>query len=439
MKNVWQIIKREYLTRVKKKTFLLTTFLTPILILVFGAILVLILSYQSDESPKIMIKDENALVTKKDIEEKKINAELTDKDLATLRTSEEKDYAGVLYVPVIDSLMKRSHEVSYYSEDALAPDVSMRLESLIEEKIRKRKIRYLNYDEETLASLKTSVKVSSRAMRDDEDAVGPLNSGIAAVLGGIMGFIMYFVVSIYGSMVMRGVMEEKINRIVEVMVSSVRPFELMLGKVLGIGGVGLTQLLIWIIVFPLLAFLLQLVVPAMSPSDVQQMTEGMSGGAGASEMEAMIQEVNNALNTVRWHILLPSFVVFFFGGYLLYAALFAAIGSAVGDDMGESQSLTLPVMIPIVFGIYIMFSAIQNPSSPLAVWSSMIPFFSPMVMPARLAFNPPMWQLILSIVILYATVIAVIWLSGRIYRVGILMYGKKASFKELGRWLVTKR
>lgn len=438
MKNVWQIIKREYLTRVKKKTFLLTTFLTPILIVVFGAILVLILSYQSDESPKIMIKDDNALVTKEDIEEKKLNAELTSEDLTTLRTQEEREYAGVLYIPAIDSLMKRAHEVSYYSEDALAPDVSIRLESLIEDKIRKRKIEFLNYDEETLASLKTNVKVSSKAMRDDEDAVGPLNSGIAAVLGGIMGFIMYFVVSIYGSMVMRGVMEEKINRIVEVMVSSVRPFELMLGKVLGIGGVGLTQLLIWIIVFPLLAFLLQLVAPAMSAADMQQMTEGMPG-SGASEMEGMILEVNNALNTVKWHIVLPSFVIFFFGGYLLYAALFAAIGSAVGDDMGESQSLTLPVMIPIVFGIYIMFSAIQNPSSPLAVWSSMIPLFSPMVMPARLAFNPPMWQLILSIVILFVTVIAVIWLSGRIYRVGILMYGKKASFKELGRWLVTKR
>ncbi|HKK89212.1 MAG TPA: ABC transporter permease [Saprospiraceae bacterium] len=438
MKNVWQIIKREYLTRVKKKTFLLTTFLTPILIVVFGAILVLILSYQSDESPKIMIKDDNALITKEDIKEKKLNAELTSQDLTTLRTQEERDYAGVLYIPAIDSLMKRAHEVSYYSEDALAPDVSLRLESLIEDKIRKRKIQFLNYDEETLASLKTNVKVSSKAMRDDEDAVGPLNSGIAAVLGGIMGFIMYFVVSIYGSMVMRGVMEEKINRIVEVMVSSVRPFELMLGKVLGIGGVGLTQLLIWIIVFPLLAFLLQFLVPAMSASDVQQMTEGM-GGSSPSEMEGMILEVNNALNTVKWHIVLPSFVIFFFGGYLLYAALFAAIGSAVGDDMGESQSLTLPVMIPIIFGIYIMFSAIQNPSSPLAVWSSMIPFFSPMVMPARLAFNPPMWQLILSIVILFVTVVAVIWLSGRIYRVGILMYGKKASFKELGRWLVTKR
>lgn len=435
MKNVWQIIRREYLTRVKKKTFLLTTFLTPILIVVFGAILVWILSYQSNESPKIMIKDDSALITAEDIKEKKLNAELTNKDLQSLRNTEDRDYVGVLFIPAIDSILSQTHEVDYYSEDALAPDVSMRLESMISEKIRKEKVKFLQYDEETLATLSTNTKIKSKAMKEDEDALGPLNSGIAAALGGIMGFIMYFVVSIYGSMVMRGVMEEKINRIVEVMVSSVKPFELMLGKVLGIGGVGLTQLLIWIVFFPLLSLLLSTFFPSLvNPGEMQQMAESMN----SSEIQGIVSDINQAVNTVNWAVLLPSFVLYFFGGYLLYAAMFAAIGSAVGDDMGESQSLTIPVMIPIVFGIYIMISAIQNPSSPLAVWSSMIPFFSPMVMPARLAFNPPMWQLLLSIGILFLSVIAIIWLSGRIYRVGILMYGKKASFKELGRWLLSK-
>lgn len=432
MSNVWEIVKREYLTRVKKKTFLLTTFLTPILIVVFGVILVLILGYQSNESPKILIKDDNGgLVTQADLDNSKLNAELSNKDLAVLRQQEDKDYVGVLYVPKIDSLLKRSHEVSYYSDDAIAPDIAMRLESMLSEKIRKRKIVALNYNEETIETLRTSIKMKTKALSDEEDAAGPLNSGIAAALGGIMGFIMYFAVSIYGSMVMRGVMEEKINRIVEVMVSSVKPFELMLGKVLGIGGVGLTQLLIWVIFFPLVSLLISFFYP-MNPSDLQAMTEGLPN----SDIQDTIMEFNSALSTIDWHIILPSFLIFFFGGYMLYAALFAAIGSAVGDDMGEAQSLQIPVVLPIIFGIYIMISAIRNPSSPLAVWSSMIPFFSPMVMPARLAFNPPMWQLLLSIALLILTVIGIIWLSGRIYRVGILMYGKKASFKELWRWLI---
>jgi ABC-2 type transport system permease protein len=320
MKNVWQIIRREYLTRVKKKTFLLTTFLTPILIVVFGAILVWILSYQSNESPKIMIKDDSALITAEDIKEKKLNAELTNKDLQSLRNTEDRDYVGVLFIPAIDSILSQTHEVDYYSEDAL------------------------------VATLSTNTKIKSKAMKEDEDALGPLNSGIAAALGGIMGFIMYFVVSIYGSMVMRGVMEEKINRIVEVMVSSVKPFELMLGKVLGIGGVGLTQLLIWIVFFPLLSLLLSTFFPSLvNPGEMQQMAESMN----SSEIQGIVSDINQAVNTVNWAVLLPSFVLYFFGGYLLYAAMFAAIGSAVGDDMGESQSLTIPVMIPIVFGIYI--------------------------------------------------------------------------------------
>lgn len=432
MTNIWQIIRREYLVRVKKRTFLLTTFLTPILIVLFGVVLFFILAYESNESPKMLVMDQNSdLILQKDLEEYKINAELTQRSLNAIRSDEEKDYAGLVNIPKVEDIMTEHLSLEYYSDDALAPDVASKLELLIEDKLRQRKVKFLGYDDQKIKALETRIKIESKAWSDDDTAIGPLNSSIAAALGMAMGFIMYFAVSIYGSMVMRGVMEEKINRIVEVMISSVKPFELMLGKVLGIGAVGITQLLIWIVFFPLLSLIANLFF-SFNPEDIQQLSQSLPN----SDMEAMVMDFSAAINNINWTLILPSFLVFFICGYMLYAALFAAVGSAVGDDMGEAQSLTVPIMLPIVFGIYIMITAVRNPSSPLAVWSSIIPFFSPMVMPARLAFNPPMWQLILSIVLLILTVVAVIYISGRIYRVGILMYGKKASFKELWRWLM---
>jgi len=244
-------------------------------------------------------------------------------------------------------------------------------------------------------------------------------------------------VLMYGQLVMRSVMEEKTNRIVEVMMSSVKPFDLMLGKIIGAGAVGLTQVVIWII----LSGAISLLVPLLFGSpDIGQMGASM---AADSMNEAAVQDAGfqmmKELSNQNWPLIIFSFIVFFLGGYFIYSSLFAAIGSAMSDDLGESQALVLPITIPIVLAIYIVFFAgIRNPHSGLMVFASIFPLFSPIVMPFRMAFNPPLWQVILSLVTIVLSAFFFVWLAGRIYRVGILMYGKKVTFKELGKWLFYK-
>lgn len=243
---------------------------------------------------------------------------------------------------------------------------------------------------------------------------------------------MYMTVFIYGMMVMRSVMEEKTNRIVEVMISSVKPFQLMLGKIIGVGAVGLTQVAIWAILIPTMSFLVTL----LFGFDSAQMNTSMPAAEiNPDDTEAMIALAMGELTGQNWALILPLFILYFLGGYFLYSSLFAAVGSAMGDDLGEGQALTLPITIPVIIAFYIMFVAVQAPNSSLAVWASIFPLFSPIVMPARLAFEPPMWEILLSIAVLIASCTFFVWLSGRIYRVGILMYGKKVTFKELGKWL----
>jgi ABC-2 type transport system permease protein len=236
-------------------------------------------------------------------------------------------------------------------------------------------------------------------------------------------------------MVMRSVMEEKMNRIVEVMISSVRPFYLMMGKIIGVGGVGLTQIIIWAILIPLVVLGARLAFD-FDPQQIR-LDEGVTE-LNQEDIELAISQVMLELKAVNWWIIIPCFILFFIGGYIIYSSLFAAIGSAMSDDLGESQALSLPITIPVILALYIMFVAVRVPDSTLAVWASIFPFFSPIVMPARLAFGPPIWQILLSLLLLFGAAIFCVWISGRIYRVGILMYGKKGSFKEIWKWMMMK-
>ena len=248
--------------------------------------------------------------------------------------------------------------------------------------------------------------------------------------------LIYFVIFAYGGMVMRSVMEEKTNRIVEVLVSSVKPFELMLGKILGVGAVGLTQFAIWAVTFPLI----YLGMGLLFADKLQGMQESMDAGTTA-DAEAQAETIIMALNSLEsfnFTYIIGMLLIFFLLGYFLYASLFAAVGAAMGDDSGEGQSLNLIVSLPIIIGFYLGISVINNPGSNMAVWSSLIPLFSPIIMPVRIIFDPPSWQVILSVVILLVSCIFFIWLSGRIYRVGILMYGKKTTLKEFVQWIFRK-
>lgn len=304
------------------------------------------------------------------------------------------------------------------------------VKDVVRGRVREYKLKEMGITEDEMDRLNTRVQLKPQSITDKGENNSAYSNIIGAGLGYLMTILMFMITIVYGSFVMRGVFEEKVNRINELIISSVKPMELMLGKIIGIGGVGLTQFAIWAILMPLVVMLGQLLVPGAAQT-APQMNPEMMNQISEFDLGTVINEIANQ----NWMLILPTLVFYFIGGYLLYASLFAAIGSALGDDMNEGQSLTLPVMLPVILSFYIAMSILRSPDSSLAFWASIIPFFSPIVMPARLAFNPPFWQIALSLILLFAGVLACVWAAARIYRVGILMYGKKANFKELWKWI----
>jgi ABC-2 type transport system permease protein len=439
-KNTWIVVSREYLTRVKKKSFLLTTFLTPLAFVLFIVVLSFLLGYRADKVIKVGVLDEGSGLSLY-LEDSKyvefIKGDWT-KEMA-LEEVEKGAYEGLLVLPFVEDSAFTRIAVRYFSDEKLDLENTEEIEKQLKEAARNLKIEQLSLDMSKVDLLKTKVSVlPERIHQTDDQTPGPtsMTSYIASGIGFTMGILMYFIVFFNGARVMQSVMEEKTNRIVEVMISSVRPFQLMMGKIIGVGMVGMTQFLLWILLIPILLLVLQ---PFLGIDSQVAQPQGMSGAEVVEMQEAMedldFNLILAELFNLNWWLILPMFVFYFLMGYLLYATLFAAVGSAIGDDIQEGQSLTLPISIPVIIAFYIMISTLKSPNSALAVWSSIFPLFSPIVMPARLAYDPPIWQLIASSVLLVAFVILMVWLTAKIYRVGILMYGKKASFKELWKWI----
>ncbi|MEY4926179.1 MAG: hypothetical protein RI894_615 [Bacteroidota bacterium] len=435
MKKLRLIIEREYLTRVRKKSFILTTLLAPVGIAVFAAVVSVIFSYQSD-ALKIIIRDDAALLANQmpNNDDKGLSFEFDNtKTPIDSLVKHKNGFDGVLFIPKLDSL-NNIRGIAYYSEKPLGLLTQELIERQLTHCIRDKKIADAGYDKAILKSLETNIRIEQRTTEKSEDKSA--KQLIATAVGGIMGFLIYIILIVYGTMVMRSVSEEKTSRIVEVMISSVKPFQLMLGKIIAVGLVGLTQLAVW----GILSVLSQMAIAMIFHIDASKMpmqggqaeaAKAMQGNMGGLDINALLHNLSDQ----NWWLILPLFVFYFLGGYFLYASLFAAVGASVGDDASDSQALTFPITIPVVLAIYIMFAVIQNPNSSLARWSSQIPLFSPIVMPARLPFGPEWWEIALSVTILATTAIGTVWLSGRIYRVGILLYGKKASLKEIATWI----
>lgn len=433
MNKLWLIIKREYLTRVKKRSFILATILTPFAFVLFFLIVGVIFSYEDDDKLKIAIVDEHNIFDKKPADENNMFFKLVDEPYEELVANlDSSQYDVIIKIPEVKILQNNSFKADYTANEQLGLDLEMRIESKIASKIRDYKMREMKLEKKQLDNLKSSVSLE----RDNVEGETKYTSIIGAGIGGVMGFIMYITIFIYGMMVMRSVMEEKTSRIVEVMISSVKPFQLMLGKIIGVGGVGLTQVLIWSILIPIG----YLFVGLFFDFDMEQMQAAteVAGAGDPEDMKDQAMLLMSEIGKLNWWGILPMFLFYFLGGYFLYSSLFAAVGSAMGDDLGEGQALTLPITIPVILALYIMMVVVTAPQSTLAIWSSIFPLFSPIVMPARLAFSPPVWQIIVSMLVLAATSLFFVWLSARIYRVGILMYGKKVSFKEIGKWLFYK-
>ncbi len=445
MNKTWLIIKREYITRVRNKTFLLSTFLMPILFVVLIAGVVFI-TIKSSKEETVAVGDSEGMLTEYLTSSKSLRFEfLNDADTSLL----QKDFTAVLLAP--QNGINKTEQYQIYTKKNL----SVRSESSIRKKINEAVetrlmtttggLTRLQYD--SIRKKAETVSLDNKVLGDGEE-IKEGNSGVAYGVGYGAGFLIYITLFLYGAMVMRGVMEEKTNRIAEVIVSSVRPTQLMMGKIIGIGAVGVTQFLLWIILIYLLSLGLGLLIPADVMAQVNdanasgEMSQSMPGaGASSGAMQAIVS-AQQTLGTVNWPLIIGCFLFYFVFGYLFYAALFAAVGSAVNEDPQDAQSLMFPITMPIILAIIIMINAINDPESSLATWASMIPFFSPIVMMARIPFGVPgtvpYWQLGLSMALLVAGFLFTTWLSAKIYRTAILMYGKKVTAKEFWKWAFKK-
>lgn len=430
MNKTWLIIKREYITRVRKKLFLITTILAPVGIALI-TILPIVMSNVSTETISIGVIDKSNLFIEKLQSDKSLQFVYLNEDYEKAKQDfSSAGLNGILYIPP-DFNMYEGTGVEYYSDEQLGLKTQSNIEAQMSKITRELKLAKIDLTPEMIDQLSKDVSIKSIVSNERGTQEG--NTAIATMIGSVMGFIIYIVMLMYGTMVMRGVMEEKTNRIAEVMISSVKPFQLMLGKIIGIGMVGITQFMIWIV----LVALIQAGVSLLYSDQLSQLQEIQNNPMMApSQNISGPLKVFNGISQLPWFYIVSSFLYFFLGGYLLYAALFAAVGSAAGEE--GDQSLTFIVTLPVIISIMIMVNILEQPNGTLAIVSSMIPFTAPIVMCARLPFHPPAWQLILSMVSLAAGFLFTTWLAGRIYRVGILMYGKKVTIKELGKWLFYK-
>jgi ABC-2 type transport system permease protein len=430
MNKIGVILRREYMTRVAKRSFLIMTIMVPILIFGFYAAIVAVAISGSSEKQNVAVLDNASLFNGKIDSTGNFNFTIIkDQILDTfLQKYQQKGYGSVLYIPPLD--LNNPGGITLYSELQIGPVAQSNIEKVVNSAIENKRMVAANIDPEKLSKIKSDISIIPKIGKGKEFKKG--SSEIAAGVAYAAGILIYITMFIYGMMVMRGVMEEKINRIAEVIVSSVKPFQLMMGKIIGIGAVGLTQFIIWIV----LMFVLQLFLPVLFPSLGHSMasqatqTPGQSPGALAA--------ITEGLKYMNFGLIIFFFIFYFIAGYLMYASLFAAVGSAVSEDMQEAQQLTLPITMPIVLAFVIMTKAATDPSSGLAIFGSLFPLTSPIVMMARIPYGigttVPWWQLGLSMLFLIFGFICTTWLAGKIYRTGILMYGKKASWKEMWKW-----
>lgn len=427
MNKIGLIVSREYFTRVKKRSFLLTTLLVPLIIIGFyGAIIAITISGNSSEKEKIAILDEAHLFdgiipeVSSSIQLSEVKNE-TEKDF--ISKYKEKGFSGFIYIPTfnIDSVP----HLSIHSGSSVSISTMMALEHTLNQAIENKRLKAQGIDPAKYASISSDIDLGNTI--DTKEGSKKGNAGVAYGVSFACGILIYMMMIIYGTQVMRGVTEEKTSRIAEVMVSSVKPFELMMGKILGIGAVGLTQFAIWII----LMFGMQMLIPLFSPDLMHNLQNAAASGGNTSSIATQVSQGLSSLPLAKIAI---SFLFYFIGGYLTYASLFAAIGSVVSDDQQEAQQMVFPVMMPIILGFVIMTKAVNDPNSSLAVFGSLFPLTSPIVMMGRITYDVPLWQWITSIGLLILCFVFLVWLTGRIYRTGILMYGKKPSWKEMIKW-----
>jgi len=440
MSKIGLVLTREYTTRVRKKSFIIMTILMPALMAAMFILPAYFMAQDDTKERSIAVYDGSTILlgqleSNNYTKYKFINQEEYDKIKDHLKTT---DYYALL---VIQPNVLNTKTVQLISASNIPFDLKNQIHDKIKSVIEKEKmadvIKQTNIPdlEARIAATKTSINVNTIKLGESGEAKKS-STEIGMILGYIFGFVIYMFILLYGQMVMQGVMEEKQSRIVEVIISSVKPFELMMGKIIGIAMVGLTQLALWIVLgFIIISGAKGLMPGAHHAASAQDIVA--QAQANAPEQLDKMQDVLSMLGSVNFPLIIGCFIFFFIGGYLLYSSLFAAVGSAV-DSQEDAQQFMMPIMMPIILAIMVMMSAIKNPEGAVAFWFSIIPFTSPVVMMARIPFGVPAWQLGLSMLVLIVTFVGMVWAAAKIYRTGILMYGKKVSWKELGKWLTYK-
>lgn len=431
MNHLLLVTKREYIHRVRNKSFVIMTFLSPLL-MIGMAILVGYLSFKnSDTERHINVLDESGLFVNELQEDKRYHYTfLTDVDLAQAKSlTEESELYGLLYIPQSDNLLDLSRKIEFYSESTPSISVIEKIESLIEKKVNLLKIEEEGLDADYLQSLQVDIKVRLESFQGKESS--KLTSGLKLAFGGVAGYLLFMFIIIYGNMIMRSVIEEKSSRIIEVIVSSVSPMKLLLGKVFGTALAGITQFAIWVVLLLVLGSLATSFLGVDSTMDMSS-AESL---AGVDQIAEMMQTGITEILELPLLNLFIMFLLFFIGGYLLYASLYAAIGAAVDND-ADSQQFMMPILMPLMISVYVgFFTVMEEPHGFISQIFSYIPFTSPVVMLMRIPFGVPIWAQLISIVILFATFILILWFAAKIYRVGILVYGKKPSYKDLMKWI----
>ena len=414
MHKIWLIIKREYLVRVRKKSFIIMTILGPILM----AALLIVPVYLAEENQenRIIALNEDANYILEDSEFIHFTT-IPTSEAELLKTDfSESSFYALLYID--------GGNFTLYSNQQISLSVSKSIKRQLEQLIEHEKLKLLGIDLQILEDASTEINITTKIISEDGNTSNS-QAEASMGIGFISGILIYMFIFMYGTMVMRGVIEEKTSRIVEVIISSVKPFQLMMGKILGVALVGLTQFVLWILLTIIIS-----TVAELAFLDANVMATEMNS-SDHSVILAQVAEFTGGINLLQIFL---AFIFYFLAGYLMYSALFAAVGSAV-DAEADTQQFVLPITIPLILSFVLITPIMENPDGTLAFWMSMIPFTSPVIMMVRLPFGVANWELTLSIVILIASFIGTTWIAGRVYRTGILMYGKKATYKEIWKWL----
>jgi len=445
MNKIWLITKREFLIRVKKRSFIIMLILGPVIFAGFFPIMAYFTSNADTEVRKIAVIDSTGMFIKRIPDTKNLKFEyLLRANVDDIKKILKKtDYYGILYImPMVTSSPRA---VQFYSYEQPGLGITQHIADAIEKEIRNQKLLAFNIKniDNILKSVETGIDVETVRITSSGEEKSTI-TGVKIGVAYASSLIIYFFIFVFGMQVMRGVIEEKTSRIVEIIISSVKPFQLMMGKVLGVAMTALVQISFWVILtFAFVHITKTIIKPDISPVTVASQPHSLMESSKQPVAQfkpqelsenAEVEDIFSMMDSINFYVVIGSFIIYFIGGYLLYASLFAAIGAAV-DSESDTQQFRIPITLPLILGFAVMVNALQNPGSSVAFWFSMIPFTSPIVMMARIPYGVPYWQVGISMFLLIITFICTIWVGGKIYRTGILMYGKKVTFGEMIKWL----